>query len=76
MVHRQKFIWMVRWRVQQTVLAKVGKKLRRWKKEGLADTGKGRLTVVHKVVEEEGGKIEEWNEEDNIENITDPIEEL
>ena len=29
--------------------------------------GKGKLTVVHEVVEEEGGKIEEWNEEDEME---------
>jgi len=37
---------------------------------------KGRLTVVHKVVEEEGGKIEEWNEEDKMGNIGNPIGEL
>ena len=47
-----------------------------WKKEGLANTGKGRLTTVHEVVEEEGGKIEEWNEEDKMGNITDPMGEL
>ena len=49
---------------------------RRWKKEGLADTGKGRLTAVREVVEEEEGKIEEWNEEDKMGNITDPMGEL
>jgi len=49
---------------------------RQWKKEGLADTGKERLTAVREVVEEEGGKIEEWNEEDEMENITDPMGEL
>jgi len=37
---------------------------------------KGRLTVVREVVEEEGGKIEEWNEEDEMGNIGDPTEEL
>ena len=42
----------------------------------MTDKGKGRLTVVCKVVEEEGGKIEEWNKEDKMENITDPIGEL
>ena len=37
---------------------------------------KGRLTAVCEVVEEEGGKIEEWNEEDEMGNVTDPIGEL
>jgi len=37
---------------------------------------KGRLTVVREVVEEEGGKIEEWNKEDKMDNIGDPMEEL
>ena len=37
---------------------------------------KGRLTAVRKVVEEEGGKIEEWNEEDEMENVGDPTGEL
>ena len=49
---------------------------RRWKKEGLADKGKGRLTAVREVVEEEGGKIEEWNEEDEMGNMADPMGEL
>jgi len=42
----------------------------------LADIGKRRLTAVHEVVEEERGKIEEWNEEDEMGNITDPMGEL
>ena len=37
---------------------------------------KGRLTAVRKVVEEEGGKIEEWNEKDEMGNVSDPIGEL
>ena len=37
---------------------------------------KGRLTAVHEVVEEEGGKIEEWNEENEMDNIGDPTGEL
>jgi len=49
---------------------------RQWKKKGLADKGKGRLTAVREVVEEERGKIEKWNEEDKIGNITDPMGEL
>ena len=37
---------------------------------------KGRLTAVHKAVEEEGGKIKEWNEEDEMGNVGDPTGEL
>jgi len=37
---------------------------------------KGRLTVVREVVEEEEGKIEEWNEEDEMGNVGDPMGEL
>ena len=37
---------------------------------------KGRLTAVREVVEEEEGKIEEWNEEDEMGNMSDPIGEL
>jgi len=37
---------------------------------------KGRLTVVCEVVEEEGGKIEEWIEEDEIGQMGDASEEL
>ena len=48
---------------------------RQWKK-GSTDKGKERLTVVRKVVEEEGGKIEEWNKEDKMGNITDSIGKL
>jgi len=32
--------------------------------------------VVREVVEEEGGKIEEWNEEDEMRNVGDPMGEL
>ena len=49
---------------------------KRWKQVKLAGRVKGRLTAVHEVVEEEGGKIEEWNEEDEIGNVGDPTEEL
>jgi len=49
---------------------------RRWKNEKPAGREKGRLTVVHEVVEEEGGKIEEWNKEDEMGNIGDPTGEL
>jgi len=31
------------------------------------------ITAVHEVVEEEGGKIKEWNEEDKMEQIGDVI---
>jgi len=37
---------------------------------------KGRLTAVREVVEEEGGKIEEWDEEDEMGNVGDPTGEL
>ena len=37
---------------------------------------KGRLTVVREVVEEEEGKIKEWNEEDEMDNVGNPIGEL
>ena len=42
----------------------------------MADTGKGRLTAVREVVKEERGKIEEWNEEDEMGNITDSMGKL
>ena len=32
--------------------------------------------MVREVVEEEGGKIEEWNEEDKMSNVDDPTGEL
>jgi len=47
-----------------------------WKNVKLAGEVKGRLTAVQEVVEEEGGKIEEWNEEDEIGNVGDPTGEL
>ena len=37
---------------------------------------KGRLTAVREVVEEEGGKIEEWNKENEMGNVSDPTGEL
>ena len=42
----------------------------------LAGGEKGRLTAVCEVVEEEGGKIEEWDEEDEMGNVGDPTGEL
>jgi len=41
----------------------------------LAERVKGRLTAVHEVVEEEG-KIEEWNEEDEMGQMEDALGEL
>ena len=37
---------------------------------------KGRLTAVREVVEEEKGKIEEWNKEDEMDNVGNPMGEL
>ena len=37
---------------------------------------KGRLTAVCEVVEEEGGKIEEWVEEDEMGQMGDASNEL
>ena len=37
---------------------------------------KGRLTAVCEVVEKEGGKIEKWNKEDEMGNVSDPTGEL
>ena len=37
---------------------------------------KGRLTVVHEVVEEEGGKIEEWNEKDKMGQMGKALDKL
>jgi len=37
---------------------------------------KGRLTAVCKIVEEEGGKIEEWVKEDKMEQIRDASKKL
>jgi len=39
---------------------------RKWKNVKLVREEKRRLTAVHEVVEEEGGKIEEWIEEDEM----------
>ena len=49
---------------------------KQWKNVKPAGREKGRLTVVCKVAEEEGGKIEEWNEEDEMGNVGDPTGEL
>ena len=49
---------------------------RRWKQVKPAGRTKRRLTMVHEVVEEEREKIEEWNEEDEMGNVGDPMEEL
>ena len=37
---------------------------------------KGRLTIVCKVVEEEGGKIKEWDKKDEIEQMGEALDEL
>ena len=37
---------------------------------------KGRLTVVYEVVEEEGGKIKEWVEEDKMGQMGDASNKL
>jgi len=42
----------------------------------LAGGEKGRLTAVCEVVKEKGEKIEEWNKEDEMGNVGDPIGEL
>ena len=47
-----------------------------WKNVKPAGGVKGRLTVVREVVEEEGGKIKEWNEEDEMGKVGDPMGEL
>jgi len=49
---------------------------RRWKQVKLVGRVKGRLTAVHEVVEEEGGKIEEWDKEDEMGNVGNPVGEL
>jgi len=49
---------------------------KQWKNVKPAGREKGRLTMVREVVEEEGGKIEEWNEEDEMGNMGDPTGEL
>jgi len=49
---------------------------KQWKNVKPAGREKGRLTAVREVVEEGGGKIEEWNEEDEMGNMGDPMGEL
>jgi len=49
---------------------------KQWKNVKMAGGVKGRLTVVREVVEEEEGKIEEWNEEDEMGNVGDPMGKL
>ena len=49
---------------------------KRWKNVKPTGGVKRRLTVVREVVEEEGEKIEEWNEEDEMGNVGDPAGEL
>jgi len=49
---------------------------RQWKHVKPAGGVKRRLTAVCEVVEEEGGKIEEWNEEDEMGNMSNPTGEL
>jgi len=41
-----------------------------------AERVKGRLTVVHEVIEEKREKIEEWNKEDEMGQMEDALEEL
>ena len=47
-----------------------------WKNVKPAGGVKGRLTAVHEVVEEEGGKIKEWNEEDEMGDMVNLTGEL
>jgi len=42
----------------------------------LAGGVKGRLTAVCEVVEEEGGKIKEWNKEDEMRQMGDVSNKL
>ena len=42
----------------------------------LVEEVRGRLTVVHEVVEEERERIEEWNEEDEMGQMGDASNEL
>ena len=52
------------------------KNWRRWKNVKLAGKVKERLTAVCKVVEEEGGKIKEWNKEDEMGQMEDASNKL
>ena len=49
---------------------------RQWKHVRPVGEVKGRLTAVHEVVEEEGGKIKEWNEKDEMGQMEDTLSEL
>ena len=49
---------------------------KQWKNVKPAGRAKGRLTVVCEVVEEEGGKIEEWVKEDKMGQMGDNSNEL
>jgi len=49
---------------------------KRWKNVKPAGGAKWRLTAVHEVVEEKGGKIKEWIEEDEMGQLGDISNEL
>jgi len=42
----------------------------------LVEKVKGRLIAVREVVEEEGGKIKEWNKKDKMGQMKDALNEL
>jgi len=52
------------------------KNWRQWKHVKPAGGVKGRLTAVCEVDEEKRGKIKEWNKEDEMGNIDNPMGEL
>ena len=52
------------------------KNWKQWKNVKLVEEVRGRLTVVHEVVEEERERIEEWNEEDEMGQMGDASNEL
>jgi len=49
---------------------------KRWKRVEPAGREKERLTAVYEVVEEEEGKIKEWNKEDKIDQMENALGEL
>ena len=55
---------------------KLERNWRRWKRVKPIGGVKERLTAVREVVEEEEGKIEEWDKEDEMGNVGDPMGEL
>jgi len=55
---------------------KLERNWRQWKNMKPAGGVKGRLTAVREVVEEEGRKIEEWVEEDEMGQMGDASNEL